>query len=334
MLSWKMWEGPGDSWDALLIEFPDYCIYQSFGWGEYKAYSGWKVCRLTAMLNGKTVAMAQILVRYFALGVALAWVPGGPVGSIEALGESFAKTLRAALGVRHLYCRINSMREETAASCLSLLSTGWSRPVSRLVSGKSVKVDLGQLEKDWLFSINKKHRYYVKKSSSALISWVHGETDSLREDIVWLTRQLREDKKANLHVMDAEMLVRLGSCLPGSIQILVGYLEGLPVTGCLTLVMSEKAYYATAATVGLGRKVSAAYNMVAVLRGLLIARGVTHFDFGGINPGVHSASGVDHFKRGFGSREIRYLGEWDWATPSILRYVANFLIMLRARSMS
>ncbi len=334
MLSWKVWEGPGDSWDALLMDFPDYCVYQCFGWGEHKAHSGWKPCRLTATLNGKTVAMAQTLVRHFPLGVALAWVPGGPVGPAEAWGESFAEALRAALGVRHLYCRINSMREQAEEGCLRLLSTGWSRPVPPLLSGKSIQVDLVLPEKDWLASIDSKHRYYVKKSSAASISWVHGETDPLQKDFAWLTRQLRQDKKADLLETDAEMLVRLGSCLPGSVQILVGYLEGQPVTGCLTLVQREKAYYATAATVGLGRKVSAAYSMVAKLRGLLLARGVTHFDFGGINPGVHSASGVDHFKRGFGGREIQYLGEWDWATSSLLRYAANYLIKRRAGSMS
>ena len=334
MLKWKVWGGSGESWDALLMDLRDYCVYQYFGWGEHKANYGWKPCRLTATLNGETVSMAQVLVRHFPFGVTLAWVPGGPVGPAEAWGESFAKALRLALRVRHLYCRINSMGEQTEGESQRLQSSGWRRPVSALLSGRSILVDMSLSERDWLASIDSKHRYYVKRSSAAAISWVYGEANSLQKDFAWLTRQLRLDKRADLIETDPEMLVRMSSFLPGSVQILVGYLEGQPVTGCLILVQQEKAYYASAATVGLGRKVSAAYSMVAKLRGLLKAQRVTHFDFGGINPGVLGASGVDHFKRGFGGREIGYLGEWDWATSSLLRYTANYLIKRRAGSMS
>lgn len=334
MLSWKLWEGTGDSWDALLLNFPDYCVYQGFGWGEHKGHFGWQPLRLTATQDGKTAAMAQALVRRFPLGVALAWVPGGPVGPLEAWGESFAKALRTALGVRHLYCRINSLAEQAEMGCRHLLSAGWTRPASPLLSGKSIQLDLALSEKDWLASIDSKHRYYVKKSSAASIRWEHGEADPLQKDFALLTRQLRQNKKANLQETDAELLASLKTCLPGSAQILVGYLDEQPVTGCLTLLVHEKAYYAIAATVGLGRSVSASYSMVAKLRSLLRASGVTRFDFGGIHPGADGARGVDHFKRGFGGREIQYLGEWDWATSSLLRHVASYLIKRRAGSMS
>jgi hypothetical protein len=253
MLSWKLWQGTGDSWDALLMNFPDYCIYQGFGWGEHKGSYGWQPLRLIATQDGKTVAMAQVMVRRFPLGVALAWVPGGPAGPLEAWADSFAEALRAAIGVRHLYCRINSLAEKAEMGCQRLLSTGWTRPASPLLSGKSIQLDLALPEKDWLASIDSKHRYYVRKSSEALIRWELGETDPLQKDFALLTRKLRQDIKADLQETDAALLASLKKFLPGSFQILVGYLDGLPITGCLTLLQHEKAYYATAATVGLGR---------------------------------------------------------------------------------
>jgi len=73
--------------------------------------------------------------------------------------------------------------------------------------------------------------------------------------------------------------------------------------------------------------------MFAKLRGLLREEGVVEFDFGGINPQSDLARGVDHFKRGFGGREIQYLGEWDQATSAVLRMVTNFLIGRRNRGM-
>lgn len=334
MLNWQLWEGTRDAWDALLVNFPDYCVYQGFGWGEHKGHFGWEPVRLTAVQDGKTVAMVQALVRRFPLGVALAWVPGGPTGPVNVWGGSFAGALSTALGVRHLYCRINSLAEQVEVDCQRLLSAGWTRAASPLLSGKSIEIDLAMPEKEWLASIDSKHRYYVKKSSAASIRWEQGMTDQLQKDFALLTRQLREDKKVDLQETNAALLASLKECLPGSVHILVGYLEDQPVTGCLTLLQHQKACYATAATVGLGRSVSASYSMVARLRGLMRASGLTRFDFGGIHPGAGSTRGVDHFKRGFGGREIQYLGEWDWATSSLLRRAANYLIKRRAGSMS
>ena len=62
----------------------------------------------------------------------------------------------------------------------------------------------------------------------------------------------------------------------------------------------------------------------------LASWGMTRFDFGGIDPRSPSASGVDHFKRGFGGELIQHLGEWEWAATSPLRWAANVLIRRRA----
>ena len=334
MLKWKLWEGSGEDWDAMLANYPDYCVYQSFGWGEHKGKLGWTPVRLIANRAGKSVAMAQVLVRSFPFGVTFSWVPGGPVGSPEDWSASFIEAQKSVLGVRYLYCRINSLAEISEISRHNLISTGWTRPSYPLLSGKSVLLDMVLPEMNWLASINSKHRYYVKKSSASSICWVHGETNQLQKDFASLTRQLIEFKKVAPRETDVDFLDRLQRCLPYSTHILVGYLDGQPVAGCLTLRQHAKAYYATAATIGLGRDLSASYSMVANLRSFMRKIGVTHFDFGGINPMAESARGVDHFKRGFSSREIEYVGEWDFATAPFLRHAANYLIKLRSASMS
>ena len=334
MLTWNVWDGTGDAWDALLMGFPDYCIYQCFGWGEFKLASGWEALRLSANIHGQTVAMAQVLVRRFPLGIALAWVPGGPVGSAEVWNASFAHALRTALGARHLYCRINSMNRQVELTVQRLLSAGWCRPTSPLLSGKSVMIDLVLSEEKWLASLDSKHRYYVKKSSATSIRWVDDGSKQSYEDFALLTRQLSKDKSTALRETDIGMLEGMCRFLPGSIHVLVGYIDDQPITGCLTLILGEKAHYAIASTVGEGRRVSAAYSMVSRLRGLLRARGVKYLDFGGVNPDVIGARGVDHFKKGFASEKVLYLAEWEWATTSLLRKAASYLIKRRSRAMS
>ena len=331
MLNWSIWQGNAAGWDASLMQFPDCTVYQCYGWGEHRRHSGWHPQRLVATEHGRTVAIAQVLVRRFPLGVALAWVPGGPVGQVEAWGAPFRAAIRQALGIRHLYCRLNSMREYADADAKAVLSAGWDRSRHPMLSGKSILLSLDEGEDDWLRSIDAKHRYYVRKSAGAALIWKHGNTAELRHDLEILTSRLSEEKGMDIRGRDAGALEILGGSMPGAVQILVGYLEGEPVTGCLVLVQHAKAHYEAAATVGRGRDVSAAYCMFARLREILREQKILQLDLGGINPESGKARGVDHFKTGFGGRPVRYLGEWDWAASPLLRFVANYMIKRRAR---
>jgi len=54
---------------------------------------------------------------------------------------------------------------------------------------------------------------------------------------------------------------------------------------------------------------------------------VEHYDLGGIDP--HENPGVYKFKRQTGARPIEFLGEWDWATSSWLRWLGNWAIWRR-----
>jgi len=65
-------------------------------------------------------------------------------------------------------------------------------------------------------------------------------------------------------------------------------------------------------------------QLVSVLQGC----GITHFDFGGIDPVSPSAQGVNHFKRGFGGNIVEYLGEWEVASSELIRRGVNFGIKM------
>ncbi len=333
MLKWSAWEGDAPGWDALLLQFPDHTFYQGYGWGAHKSYFGWRPHRLVAMDGNQTIAMAQVLVRRFPLGVSLAWVNGGPVGLPAAWGEPLRIAIRAVAGTYHLYCRINSMHEYSEKDSQVIRSVGWSAPTHCIVSGRSILLDLTSPEKEWLSAITGKHRYYVKKANGAPLEWACGNTGALRRDLVTLTQTLIVEKGMDLPEWDAQTVEDLNTNLGDAVFILIGYLNARPVTGCLVLIQGAVAYYLSAATLKDGRDVSAAYSMFARVRGLLRERGIQVLDFGGINPASEKARGVDHFKRGFGGKEIRYLGESDWATSSVLRRAANYLIKRRTPGM-
>lgn len=332
-MTWNAWRGVPAAWDEMLLRFLDRTIYQSHGWGEHRSDFGWTAHRLTAVDNGRTISIAQALVRRYPPGVALAWVPGGPLGALKAWGAPFQAALAQSIGVRHLYCRTNALRDFADDDARVLANAGWRRPQHPMLSGESVGLDMHLEDDEWLKSIDRKHRYYVRKSAAAGLDWVHGNNETLRSDLAGVTRRLSEEKGMPLLDMDLRTLQSLGNRLPGAVLILIGYLGAEPVTGCLALVQQSKAFYATAATVGRGRDVSAAYFMVSRLRSLLRERNVREFDFGGIHASSTGSRGVDHFKQGFAQKTIRYLGEWDWATSAMLRSAASHLIGRRVREM-
>lgn len=330
MVTWKKWEGDGNSWDALLKSFPDHTFYQRYGWGEHKGHYGWLPYRLVAENGGGIVAMVQVLVRQFRFSTALAWASGGPVGEISGWDKQLFEQVRKIVGARNLYLRVNPMRMSSESDKALMSEMKWRPCTGPILSGKSVFLNFEEDQSRWLASIQSKHRYYVKKSLKADIDWHYGDSDSLLVDLDRLITRLSEDKAMNLKERDVVALRDLKSCMPGGLRFLIGYMEGEPVSGCMVLVDGIKAVYATAATIGKGREVSAAYAMFYKLRENLRQEEITDFNFGGINPDSVHGRGVDHFKLGFAGREGQYLGEWDYATSFLLRHAANHLIKRKA----
>jgi peptidoglycan pentaglycine glycine transferase (the first glycine) len=63
-------------WEAFLTHFPDAHLLQTAAWGDLKSSFGWYAKRVVAGETG-----AQVLFRRWPLGLTLAYIPKGPVGS-------------------------------------------------------------------------------------------------------------------------------------------------------------------------------------------------------------------------------------------------------------
>ena len=175
-----------------------------------------------------------------------------------------------------------------------------------------------------------KHRYYVKRAEAAGLRWVWGSTDVLAGDLQLLHAEMSRAKRLPVgggYIADLGVLRRT---FADDCVLLIGYAGAVPVTGCLVLMAGTTAFYLVAATGEDGRKVSAAYAMVWQLLGLLKARGIGCFDFGGLSPASSAMAGVDHFKRGFGGQVVEYLGEWELASPRYVGTIVGALIALRS----
>ncbi len=81
-----------------MASFPIASALQSWGWGEVKRLSGWTPRRLAVYREGELFGAAQILLRSFPGGLALAYVPRGP--ALRRLEDLPAVARALARGVR------------------------------------------------------------------------------------------------------------------------------------------------------------------------------------------------------------------------------------------
>ncbi len=66
-----------EEWDSFFRSHPNASFLQSNSWGEVKENFGWQVIRI---LQGNTGA--QVLIKRAIFGVAIGYIPKGPLGKI------------------------------------------------------------------------------------------------------------------------------------------------------------------------------------------------------------------------------------------------------------
>jgi hypothetical protein len=329
VLSWTSWEGSAAEWDNLLLQFDEYTFHQSYEWGEHKSRTGWMPFRLTAIEDGRAVGMAQVLVRRFPAGVALAWIPGGPIGAADAWGKQFRDAVRRVARATFLYCRVSPMRERSGSDVECMIQTGWRRAISPLVSGKSLAYSLiepesvreGQATRNWRHNLRRS-----AKQGHTVRVWPSPNPDEMLE----VYQAMQSLKKLS------EQISR-----PALVSILDGFGSNCVIVRCDdaggrllafrgALIFGEKGWDIFAAATPEARKVYASHAAFWELMKQCAARGVLLYDMGGVDPVGNK--GVYDFKKGTGGSDVSYLGEWDWASLPLLRRAADFLIKRRSQA--
>ena len=336
MVIWEKYpQDQARPWDASLLAAEDYTVFQSYSWGEYKKRSGWRPARYWLRdKNGTVLGMAQFLVKSLPLGVAMLWAAGGPVlvfrkNSRDRVGELLEGLVAA---VRADFPR-SLIRFDSHLQGEPLLSYQAHkvclRPLVKINSGFSIQLDPALAPETARQNMTSKHRYYAKKAGEVGIRWAAGNGDRQLRELSEIHREMVSAKQLGSTATSYQELEAMRELLGESLMVLTGYLEDAPITSCLVLLFGAKAFYSLASTGKRGRELSAAYAMFERLMQELRERGVTRFDFGGIDPVNPAAEGVNHYKRGFGGQLVEYLGEWESASSGLLRLGVNSALRLR-----
>ncbi|HEC15234.1 MAG TPA: peptidoglycan bridge formation glycyltransferase FemA/FemB family protein [Sedimenticola sp.] len=325
MVNWTVFEGAAAAWDEVLAAVEPGNFYQCHAWGEYRGGMGWQPLRLIGRRgDGAVVTLAQMLLRR-RLGATVVWIPGGPAGDTACWAQTLPQMLRARFGAA-CYCRVNLLREGTAATADTLRGCGWRPPSARLGTGLSLELDLQGAAAERLTLASRNWRRNLRRSTKYGLSielW--REPDPAQ--MVSIYRDMESYK--GLAAQSSEqalgaMVERLGPrlllfrCLDDE-----GHLLALRAAG----LAGPRAWDLLAAASRAARKLYASHALFWALTEACRDRGATAYDLGGADPTGNK--GVFDFKCGSGAHLIEYAGEWEWAGIPLLAQAVGMMMKSR-----
>jgi lipid II:glycine glycyltransferase (peptidoglycan interpeptide bridge formation enzyme) len=324
-------EPPVDAWDAAVEANPLGSYLQLSAWARVKAVNGWSVRRLHDPAAG---AGAQVLLRRPGpLPWAFAYAPRGPVldrwdeASIRRLTELAREGLRE--GVRASHLRIDPEIEagagpdEDGAVTAALRAAGW-QPAPAIQPLATRVIDLAPEESVLWGDLRKKWRQYVNKARTGGVTVVDAGGERLGE----FYRIYRETADRAGFLIRAESAYRdvWDAYAPdGRARLLFAQLaDGTPVATLFLVRSGTRVVEPYGGMTEAGADSRANYLLKWEAIASSKAQGATTYDLWGL-----AHAGIDHFKTGFGGREIRYIGAWDLVLDAFGR--RTYAVAQRAR---
>ena len=326
MFKWIVWSGTDEQWDEQLLKFSNACVYQSSSCGDHRADFGWKVTRLVESTQNS--GFAQILTKKV-FGTTVAWIPGGPVGDLKNLDETFDQQVLGLTQSSRLYIRINSLEMTSQKSQQQLKFNNWAPVKNKFSTGVSLNYSLLAPEAIRRESLSSNWGRNLRRGETRNTDpyvW----SNYTAKEIADVYTQLSEykDLAPDVDTPSFETINSLiNSCRNYVHLIRCDDEQGNPLAIRGALMFGEKAWDIFAAVTPQGRKQYSSYPTLWKLFNSCADAKISNYDLSGVDPIKNK--GVYDFKHGTGSTEINYLGEWDRGTPFFIRPLVGRLIGYR-----
>jgi len=333
-MEWAEWsdEEAAARWNAALMTFPHYNLYQSYEWGEFKRQTGWQVLRGSITVDGRPGTLLQTLYRTWPLARGLfVWVPGGAAGNM-AEGFNAGMRLRQRFEARFVFLRMNILRELNEADTTELAHAGWNPATVPVGYPGTFHIDLAGDETTRRGVLTSNWRHNLKRGEERggrIEIWdPHRPLAPVYAVYQEMCRLQRISPAMSLAALDA-LRCSLGDAMTMAVA--------LNEHGAVTAVrafgrIGERAHDLLAAVTAEGRRIYANYPLMWKMLTWAKEQGARIYDLSGADP--HGATGVFHFKKGLGGRMVTHAGEWDWASHDWLRRLVSVPLRVRRRALS
>jgi hypothetical protein len=327
---WKIFNGDDKTWDELLLELEQKCVYQSSNWARHKAASGWNQIRIVKATRDAQIAV-QCLVRRGPFGTAMAWAPGGFSGDLTLLDNGFVSSLKQLLSARFLYVRFGMMTDASNEMASILSNSGFTKSKKPIGAKQSMLLNVHTDEEQMLSLASSNWKRNHKRSLRSVTPpyvWNNASPDHL-ESAYRIMDEYKKVEGVKLQ-MSASDIRSVQHCF-GSDLVLIRMDDEagnlLSVRGAL--IQQTIAWDFIAVTTPEGRKSYSSHRTLIALAQECARRGCTTLELGGIDP--ENNKGVFDFKNGTGAKITTYLGEWEATHPSWIRPLISRIISAKAQ---
>ena len=320
-------------WDEFARLPPAGHVLQSWAWGELKAGFGWRPVRVAVMEGKRILAAAQILFRPLPGGLSTAYVPKGPLIDPAARDTPTVAALMQALhGVCRRHHAISLKMEpdwpEAAEARDWLQEQGFVASAETVQPRRTVLVDLAVDEEAILAQMKSKTRYNIRLAQRKGVVVRQGAAEHLA-----LFHQLLQvtGQRAGFGIHTLAYYTRAWQLFSAGdkVALFLADYEDKTLAAIMVFMWGQTAYYMYGGSSDEERQRMPTYLLQWEAMRWAKTQGCSTYDLWGIpdvderevGPDVAAAEetgilstglgGLYRFKRGFGGREVRYVGAYD-----------------------
>lgn len=303
-------------WCAVLDQFDDASIYQSWSYGSVR-WGEKSLSHLVLREQDQIVAAAQLrILSPASLQFGIAYLRWGPLllrrGAIEELrvARAMAEQLRLEyVRKRKLYLEVLPNAFQNTSRAEVFRDAFQSYQPTKSVANSSYRtfvLDLLEPLETIRRGLDKKWRNQLGAAERAQLTIVRDKSDEQYQMFCNLYDQMWARKKFATTV-STEEFGRIQNDLQEKdrMQVFIASINGSAAAGLVLSAMGNTGIYLLGATNEEGMKCKAAYALQWAAIQWLKLNGFRHYDLGGTDPAANP--GVHHFKSGISGRDLSHM---------------------------
>lgn len=336
-------------WDDFIADQPNGHFLQSWGWGELKAYAGWRPLRfaLWDQSQQQIVAGAQVLCRtanHLPLRAGhLAYIPRGPVidFSNPLLCQPFFQQLNATLRRRGaLLLRMEpnllvqpfeqsvpaaTVHAESPAQLLPM----FLYPTTPVQPIRTISLDIKLDEATLLARMKEKWRYNVRLAERKGVTVRVAQSGEDVRSWYELMQTTSERDQFGIHTLDYYLHAWHIFAARQQARLFLAEYNGQLLAGIFVALLSKQAIYLYGASSNEQRNLMPNYLLQWQAIRWAKQEGASVYDFWGIpasDDQAEAMAGVYRFKSGWGGEIVRYVGCYEHVYRPLLFRAAHTFI--------
>lgn len=315
-------ENQKDRWNDFIKSSPNGSLLQSFGWGNFQKSLGRKIWRL--MVNNSQVLGATLITKHnLPFGKSYLYCPRGPIiryGIIKShshrvvLRNILKRIREIAKRENSIFLRIDPTINSGSEFFASLLLYNFKAAKRQVQPRDTLVLNITKSEDELLAPMHYKTRYNIRLAKRKGVK-VRQSTDLKDIDIFWdLLQETIKREKFKPHSKEyyKKQIETLGT--ENLIKLFLAEYKGKVIACNIVSFFGDTATYLHGASLYQYRNLMAPHLLQweAILEAK--KQGCKLYDFWGIAPKDvpdHPWLGITRFKKGFGGKEVHYIGAWD-----------------------